>query len=127
METIKEGYPRAIIEETESLVTRYNASCDPNAAQSTLKLRRETQTEPLGRFTRSGEASIRPGERLEPDLAYIAALVVASKVHSQFEGISAILSRLSQPASHSAVVLAERHLLEIIGYDLVGTDQVVVL
>lgn len=127
MESLKEGYPSKIIDETESLVARYNASRDPNLPLSTLKLRKETKTEPLGRFTRSGEGSVSQGERLEPDLAFFAALILALKVHSQFEGISAVLSRLSHPASHSAVVLAERHFLEVIGYDLVGTSEVVVI
>lgn len=122
MESFKEGYPGKIIDETESLVTRYNASRDQSSPLSALKLKKETKTEPLGRFTRSGEGSIKQGERLEPDLAYVAALILALKVHSQFEGISAVLSRLSQPASHSAVVLAERHFLEVIGYDLVGNS-----
>jgi hypothetical protein len=64
-------------------------------------------------------------ERLESDLAFVAGLVVALKIHSQFEGITAILARLSKPASHSAVVVAEKHLLEAIGYDLVGSSEIV--
>ncbi|QNP95179.1 hypothetical protein YALI2_A00178g [Yarrowia lipolytica] len=125
METITKGYPQRIVEETENLVTRYHASRDQSSPQSALKLWKETPNEPLGRFARSGERNVERDERLESDLAFVAGLVVALKIHSQFEGITAILARLSKPASHSAVVVAEKHLLEAIGYDLVGSSEIV--
>ncbi|KAG5361860.1 hypothetical protein CJU90_3323 [Yarrowia sp. C11] len=124
MDSITKGYPPKVIEETENLVERYTKSRDPDYPLSTLNLWKQSSSEPLSRFAKSGQVSIDSGERLSDDLMTVAALSVALKIHSQFDGFSAVLQRLPKPASHSALVVAERHLLEAIGYDLVGKTDV---
>lgn len=119
MDSITSGYPERVVSETTTLVTRYKASRDPDSPQSALNLWKTVQNEPLSRFAKSGETSISKDQCLKPELVTVAALVIALKVHSQFEGVSKVLERLTKPASHSAVVAAERHLLEAIDYDLV--------
>lgn len=121
IDSLTHYYDPVVRAETRKLALRYFENC-PVASSTLAPKQLWTDTNdniPLSRFAKAGATEIAEGQPLSPELATVTALVVALKIHSQYTGMTAVLSRLAKPASHSILLASERNFLQTINYILI--------